>query len=148
MSRENVEIVRQPLTAASHSHRRLEQRVGLRFPRALTLVVRLAWRLPLRSRLRQALLRRGMQLGLEALNRGDFEAGYALYDTQIELISDPRLTALGFDRVYRGREERIRFQERWTAEWGNFQFAPEELVDLGDGRLFASGRIVGSGLSS
>jgi len=38
--------------------------------------------------------------------------------------------------------------ERWTAEWGDFQFAPEELVDLGDGRLFASGRIVGSGLSS
>ena|SRR5215217_1143345 len=71
-----------------------------------------------------------------------------VYDSEVELISDPRLIALGFERVYRGREERIRFQERWTAEWGDFQFAPEELVDLGDGRLFASGRIVGSGLSS
>jgi len=76
-----------------------------------------------------------MRLGLEATKRADFEAGFALYDSQVELISDPRLTALGFDRVYRGREERIRFQERWAAEWGDLQFAPEELVDLGDGRL-------------
>ena len=86
--------------------------------------------------------------GPRGTNRGDFEAGYALYDNQVELISDPRLTALGFDRVYRGREERIRFQERWAAEWGDFRFAPEELVDLGDGRVFVSGQIVGSGLSS
>src|SRR5215217_1647592 len=58
-----------------------------------------------------------------------------VYDSEVELISDPRLIALGFERVYRGREERIRFQERWAAEWGDLQFAPEELVDLGDGRL-------------
>ena len=148
MTQENVQVVRQPLTVAPHSRRRLEERVGLRFPRVRTFLFGLAWRLPLRSRLRQALLRRAFQLGIEATNRADYEVGFALYDAHIKLISDHRLTALGFERVYRGWAERVRFQERWAAEWGHFQFAPEQLVDLGDGRVFASGRIVGTGLSS
>lgn len=33
-------------------------------------------------------------------------------------------------------------------EWGDFQLAPAELIDLGDGRVFVSGRIVASGLTS
>jgi ketosteroid isomerase-like protein len=148
MSQENVEVVRQPLTVAPHSRRRLEQRLAFRFPGVYTLLTRLVFRMPPRSRLRQALLRRGFQMGFEANNRGDFEAAYARYDSQVELITEPRLTELGFDRMYRGREERVRFQQRWAAEWGDFKFAPEELVDLGDGRLFVSGRIVGSGLTS
>jgi hypothetical protein len=148
MSLENVEVVRQPVAVAPHSRRRLEQRLGLRFPSVLALVARLVLRLPPRSRLRQAAIRRAVQLGLEANNRGDFEAAYAIYDPQVELVTESRLTALGFDRVYRGREQRIRFQQRWVDEWGDFQFAPEELVDLGDRRVFVWGRIVGSGLRS
>jgi hypothetical protein len=148
MSQENVEVVRQPVTVAPHSHRRFEERLGLRFPGILALLARLVLRLPPRSRLRQAAVRRAVQLGLEANNRGDFEAAFALYDPQVELVTESRLTALGFDRVYRGREQRIRFQQRWVDEWGDFQFAPEELVDLGDRRVLVSGRIVGSGLSS
>src|SRR5215203_3948794 len=148
MSGENVEVVRQPVAAAPHSRRRLEERLGLRFPGVLTLLNRLVWRLPPRSRLRQAVLRRAVKLGIDASNRGDFEAAFTLYDPQVELITEPRLIELGFDSTYRGREERVRFQHRWTAEWGDFRFAPDELVDLGDGRLFVSGRIVGSGLSS
>jgi hypothetical protein len=148
MSQENIEVVRQPVAVAPHSRRRLEQRLGLLFPSVLALVARLVLRLPPRSRLRQAAIRRAVQLGLEANNRGDFEAAFALYDPQVELITEPRLIELGFDRIYRGREERVRFQHRWAAEWGDFQFAPEELVDLGDRRVLVSGRIVGSGLSS
>jgi ketosteroid isomerase-like protein len=148
MAQENVEVVRQPLTVAPDSRRRPEEGAGLRFPGVLTRLNRLAFRLPPRSRLRQAVVRRATQLGLEAVNRGDFEAAFVLYDPLVELITEPRFVELGFERVYRGREERIRFQQRWVAEWGDFQFAPEELVDLGDDRLFVSGRIVGSGLSS
>jgi len=133
---------------APHARRRLEERAGLRFPGVLALLARLVLRLPPSSRLRQEAIRRAVQAGLEANNRRDFEAAYALYDPQVELVTEPRLTTLGFDRVYSGREERIRFQQRWTAEWGDFQFAPEELVDLGDGRVLVSGHIVGSGLSS
>src|SRR5215204_3653843 len=87
MSQENVEIARQSLTVAPHSRRRLEERLGLRFPGVLALVDRLVWRLPPRSRLRRAAFGRAARLALEAHNRGDFEAAVARYDSQVELIS-------------------------------------------------------------
>jgi ketosteroid isomerase-like protein len=148
MSQEDVGMVRQPMAVATRSRRRLEERLGLRFPGVMAFLTRLLWRLPRRSRLRQAVLRRLVQLGHEALNRGDLEVAFARYDPHVELVSDSRFVGLGFDRVYRGRAERVRFQQRWVAEWGDFRFEPEELIDLGDGRLFVHGRIVGSGLTS
>ena len=89
-----------------------------------------------------------MQLGLEAANRKDLEASSALYHPDIELIVDQQFVALGFDPVYRGREARISVQRRWVAEWGDFRYEPEELIDLGDGRVLVVGRMTGSGLSS
>src|SRR5215207_842054 len=148
MSQGNMEAVRQPFTVAPHSRRRLDERMVLRFPTVRALSQRLLWRLPPRSRLRQASLRRALQLGFEAVNRGDFEAAFATYDADVKLVSDPRLIGLGFDGVYRGRAERVRFQQRWVAEWGDFRFAPEELLYLRDDRVFVDGRIVGTGLSS
>jgi ketosteroid isomerase-like protein len=140
--------VRQPLALDARSSRRLEERLGLRFPGVMAFLDRLLFRLPPRSRLRQAVLRRLIQQGHDALNRGDFEVAFARYDPHVELVSDSRFVGLGFDGVYHGRAERIRFQQRWVAEWGDFRFAPEELIDFGDGRLFVQGRIVGSGRSS
>jgi ketosteroid isomerase-like protein len=148
MSQESVRMVRQPMAVATRSRRRLEERLGLRFPGVVAFLGGLVWRLPPHSRLRQAFLRRAATMGCEAANRGDFEAAFVLYDQQVELVSDSRFIELGFDGVYRGRAERIRFQQRWSAEWGDFQFAPEELIDLGDGRVFMRGRTVGSGLTS
>jgi hypothetical protein len=55
---------------------------------------------------------------------------------------------LRFQGVMRFLVRPIRFQQRWSTEWGDFQFAPEELIDLGDGRVFMRGRTVGSGLTS
>jgi ketosteroid isomerase-like protein len=140
--------VRQPLALDARSSRRLEERLGLLFPGVMAFLDRLLFRLPPRSRLRQAVLRRLIQQGHDALNRGDFEVAFARYDPHVELVSDSRFVGLGFDGVYHGRAERIRFQQRWVAEWGDFRFAPEELIDFGDGRLFVQGRIVGSGRSS
>jgi ketosteroid isomerase-like protein len=148
MSEESVRMVRQPMAVATRSRRRVEERLGLRFPGIVAVVGGFVWRLPPHSRIRQAFLRRAATMGCEAANRGDFEATFVLYDEQIELVPDSRFVDLGFDGLYRGRGERIRFQQRWSAEWGDFQFAPEELIDLGDGRVFMCGRTVGSGLTS
>jgi hypothetical protein len=63
------------------------------------------------------MLRRATQAGFEALNRGDYEAAFTLYHPDGELITPPGFVGLGFDPLYRGREERIDFQRRWTAEW-------------------------------
>jgi hypothetical protein len=123
---QNTKVVRQPLVVRPHSRRRLEQRLGLRFPRALALLARSISRLPPRSRLRRVLLRRFAQLGFEALNRRDYEAVFALlYHPDAELTVFPEFVALGFEPVYRGLDARIGFHERWNAEWGDFWFEPK-----------------------
>jgi ketosteroid isomerase-like protein len=147
-AQEPVELVRQAVDVTPSSGRHFDERMALRFPRAVTSLYRLLWRLPPQSRLRRVVFRRAVRLGLEALNRRDYDAAFANYDPHVELILEPRLVGLGFDRVYRGREERVRLQQRWFAEWGDFRFAPKELIDLGDRRILVFGHIVGSGLSS
>jgi len=59
-------IVRKPLHARERSHRTLDQRLCLRFPRLAAATFRRIGRLPPRSRLRQASLWRAAGLGLEA----------------------------------------------------------------------------------
>ena len=148
MSQENLDAVRQPITLRAHPRRSLEEHLALHFPRALSLLVRAVWSLPPRSRLRQALIRRSVKLGFEALNRGDFKSAFSAYDPQVEMVPAPQLKGLGLDNVYRGLEGRARFQQRWHAEWGDFQHVPEEVIDLGENGVFVSGRLRGKGRSS
>jgi ketosteroid isomerase-like protein len=93
------------------------------------------------------MVRRFVQLAYEATNRGDYEAGFMLHHLDVELMVPPQFTALGFDTRYRGRQERIDFQRRWTAEWGEVRFEPEEVIDLG-ARVLVIARMTGSGLGS
>jgi ketosteroid isomerase-like protein len=119
----------------------------LRFPSAVTYLIRMVLRLPPGSRLRGAVLRRALQTGFDAINRGDFESSFLLYDPQVVFITPRPLVDIGFDREYRGREARHEFQRRWTAEWGEMLFQPDEVLDFGD-RLLCIGQVKGSGLSS
>jgi ketosteroid isomerase-like protein len=148
MSREDVEVVRQPISLKASSRRRLEERLGLRFPRALAVLARAVWRLPLRSRLRRGVVRRAVVLAWEALNRRDLEVTFALYRPDVEAIFPPQLVSVGFEPVYRGREERVEVQRRVMAEWGEFWFESDELIELGEARLLVLMRVKGSGLSS
>jgi ketosteroid isomerase-like protein len=145
---DGTQIVRLSVDLADQSRRRFDERIYLRFPALRSIVGRAVWRLPSRSRLRQALIRRAVKLGFEAMNRGDFKAAFSAYDPQLEMITDSKLRALGFDDVYHGVEGRMRFQERWQAEWRDFKYALEEVIDFGDDRLLVSGRLRGSGRSS
>jgi ketosteroid isomerase-like protein len=141
------EVVRTPLSVRPHSRRSLEQRLTIRYPRASALLFRFLLLLPPRSRLRRATLARGIQQGLEAYNRGDYETVLAGYDPNIELISEPEVVELGFDATYHGHDGWRRYAERWNAEWGAYATRPEELIDLGDGRALVVGtqRARGSG---
>ncbi len=147
MSQENVEVVRQPIAVRAHTRRRLDERLALRFPRPLAFLARAVWRLSPRSRLRQAMTLHAVQLGFEATNRGDYEAAFGLYHPDCEAIFPPQIVGLGEDPVYRGREERIAVQQRWTAEWGELRFEPEEIIHR-DPRVLVIGRMKGSGLRS
>ena len=147
MSEENVEIVRQPIAVRAQSRRHLDERLGLRFPRALALFARTIWGLPPRSRLRRWLVSRFARLGFEAFNRGDHEAGLLLYHPDVESTWPPQLATVGVQSKIRGREERLRFQDNWRAEWGGLSFEIEQLFAAGD-RVLVLGRTKGSGLSS
>jgi ketosteroid isomerase-like protein len=148
MSRENVVVVRQPVTLRQDTRRGLEERLALRFPRALAPLVRAVFRLPPRSRFRQLFVRRVVQLGFEALNRGDNEPAFVLYHPEVELILPQEFVGLGLPAVVRGRKERECFEWTWIGEWGQVLYDFEEIIDLGDGRGVVVGRIKGSGPSS
>jgi hypothetical protein len=119
MSQENVEVTRQPLALAADSHRRMEERLALRFPYIQTLVLRGWSKLPPRSRLRQAIARRVLRLGFEAANRGDYEVTFSLYDRDVEFIPPKDLIGLGDQASYRGLEARVRYEHNWRAQWGD-----------------------------
>ena len=141
------EVVRQPIAVKGRSTRGLEERLALRFPRITAFLARTVWRLPTRSRLRQALLRRVVVLGWEAMNRVDLEFGLALYHEDVESIFDPRAVTLGLANT-RGREARRRTLTEVYAETREMRFEPDELIDLGDDRLLVIGRMRGAGRSS
>ena len=148
MSEENVEPIRQPIALGMRSRRRLEERVALRYPRMTAFLAAAIWRLPRRSRLRRAVLKRAVVTCWEAMNRVDLEAGLALYDPDVDSIVDPDMTALGFDETVRGRERRLHNLRQVYAEFHEFRFDPDELIDLGNDRLLVVGRMKGSGRSS
>jgi ketosteroid isomerase-like protein len=135
MSRENVEVVRQKLILRERSGRRLEQRIAMRFPWFANLWLRLMARLPPASRLRQALMVRGAQGILEALNRGDLEVVLLAYHPDVEFQQPTTFGdqgQLGFQSTYRGYEGFHTFQRDWLGDWAEFRYRPGELIDLGD----------------
>jgi hypothetical protein len=126
MAQEKFEIIRQPIAVRAHSRRHLEERLALRFPRALTFLGRAVWRLPPRSRLRQALLRRAMRLALEATNRGDYEATFgALYDPDCEAIYPAKMVAVGGQPRTLGREARSAFKGSGRPNGPSFDGSPK-----------------------
>jgi SnoaL-like domain len=135
MSQENVEVVRHKLTLRERSGRTLEQRIALRFPWFGDLWLRFMARLPPQSRMRQALMLRGAQGMLEALNRGDNEVVLLAYHPDVEFQQAPSpgdQGQLGFQPTYRGYEGFHTFQRDWLSDWAEFRYEPGELIDLGD----------------
>ena len=148
MSRENVELVRYPLSVRATSRRNRRERLALRFSGVVALGGRAIQRLSPRSRLRQKLVRRAARLFLEAYNRKDVEAAYALYHPDCETIIPHQLVTVGaFEPTVRGSQARLSVQRRWHAEWGEFRIESTEVIDLGD-RVLTLGHVRGSGLSS
>jgi ketosteroid isomerase-like protein len=137
MSRENV--VRKPLSAREGAGRAFDERLALRFPRAFRALGRLCLRLSTKSRIRQALIWRSVAQGLGAANRRDFDAVLPRYHPDVEIQVDPVLLGLGDIRAsYRGHQGYRQLYDDWLPAWGDgFQFRPQELIDLGDGRLLA-----------
>jgi ketosteroid isomerase-like protein len=152
MSQEKAEIahsnvVRQPIRVRASNHRRPEERLFLRFPWLVPPVSRLLFALAPRSRLRKAGIRRLSRLALEGANRGDYAAVFATLPDHFEVVTPRELVQVGFEPRYRGREGRMRMQQTWVAELGEFHQEGKEVIDAGD-RLVLLARMRGTGASS
>jgi ketosteroid isomerase-like protein len=142
------EAVRSPMGSANHSRRRLEQHLGVRFPRLLIGFARRIWRLP-PGRLRRALVSRNVRTAWEAFNRRDLDAAFMLYHPDCESIFPDELRTVGFSVPGTdNRNDRVRVQREGFADWGgSLHFKPEELIEVGD-RLLSIGRMAATGPGS
>jgi ketosteroid isomerase-like protein len=148
MSHENVGIQRQPIRLESSPRRHLDERLSLRFPRVRVALTRALFRLPARSRIRTVMLSRAVRLGVEASSGGDYDSAFSFYHPDAELVTPPEAVVVtNFPANVKGRRERVRLERMWRAEWGDFRYEPEELIDLQD-QVLLLGRMVGSGPSS
>jgi ketosteroid isomerase-like protein len=93
------------------------------------------------------MLRYAVRRAFEAINRGDDEAAMVVLAVDCESSPPPELVQVGFDPVYRGRQERLRLQRTWVADLGEFQQEVEELIDCGD-QVVILARMRGTGLGS
>jgi ketosteroid isomerase-like protein len=134
MSRENVEIVRQPLRVRERSSRPFDQRLSLRFPRLLDAYSRLIDSLPPSSRIRQAVLRRAARLTLEAWNRRDLDAFHLGRALDWEFRPAREFVQAGLtEQCYRGPAGYRDFMSSFSDAWGaDARAEAAELIDLGD----------------
>jgi ketosteroid isomerase-like protein len=141
------EVERQRFDLRETTRRRWDERLLLRFPKLGYALVRTTTRRPPGSRLRRSLLRHAFERALEAANRGDYEAAFALIPPDYEAYPHPDLVGLGFQRVYRGPEERLRFQEEWIEVVGDFKQESGEMIDTGE-QLLVLSQMKGAGIGS
>jgi hypothetical protein len=134
MSRENIAIISQPLRALDRPRRTLDQRLLLRFPRMTAAYVRLVGRLPPASKLRQAAIRRGVGLGIEAYNRRDLAAAVVGWDADFDYRPGLDWVKDGLvESSYRGLEGYRRYARiADEVAGGALYLKPIELIDLGD----------------
>jgi ketosteroid isomerase-like protein len=147
MAAEAPEVTRQSIEVRESSRRRWDERLVLRFPAIAYALTRWLTRLSPTSALRRATLRHVWRRVLEAANRGDWEAAFAILPPDYEAHPPADFAALGFGAVYRGREERLQVQRRWMEVLGDFQQEAKELIDLGD-RILLLAWMRGTGLGS
>lgn len=97
--------------------------------------------------MRRAIVRIVCRRVLEAANRGDYEAAFAVLPPDYETYPPQEMVGLGFEPVYRGPDERLGLQLRWLDQLGEFQQEAKEVIDIGD-RIVLLGWMRGTGLGS
>lgn len=134
IARDEVAHVRIPVRVRDQSTRTLDQRLAICFPRLLAALARRLFKLPPSSRLRQAMLRRVIQLGAEAYNRRDLEAVVINYDPEIEYYPYREFVDAGLaEPCYHGPSGYRAYIEATYEVWGtDVRLEPTELIDLGD----------------
>jgi SnoaL-like domain len=127
-------VVRKPVRLREGKSRAFEQRLLTRMPWLAAFALRLVAKLPPSSRLRQALLWRGMRLSAEAFNRRDLDALAPTRDPDFEFHPPPEAVESGFfEPCYRGAGGYDRYFSELSDVWGtDIRIESLELIDMGD----------------
>jgi ketosteroid isomerase-like protein len=128
------QVVRKPLRVRERSRRTLDQRLLLRFPSLAAAPLRLIGRLPPSSRLRHAVIWRGVRTGLEAYNRRDLAVAAAGFHPDLEYYPYREFVEAGLaEPCYHGPAGYRAYIESTYDVWGgDVQLHPKELIDLGE----------------
>jgi hypothetical protein len=145
-----AELVRTAIGPARlPTKRTLDEQIFVRWPGVYAAFSRAVQRLPRRSRLRRALLRRTALSGWGAFVRGDFDLVFVRFAPNFEYNPPREWQAAGMRSVYRGqaglREWAADMRDAW--EWIENQ--PLEVLDAGDVLVFRNQvrlRALGSGI--
>jgi ketosteroid isomerase-like protein len=127
-------VVRRRVPLREGKGRAFEQRLIARVPWLAAPALRLVAKLPPSSRLRQALLWRGVRLSAEAFNRRDLDALVPTRDPDFEFHPPREGVESGFfEPSYRGAEGYSRYVSELSDVWGaDIRIESLELIDLGD----------------
>ena len=128
------EVVRKPVRLREGSSRAFEQRLFARLPWLAAPSLRLVAKLQPRSRLRQALVWRGIRLSVEAFNRRDLDALAPTRDPDFEFHPPREGVESGFfEPCYRGAAGYRKYVSELADVWGaDMRVESLDLLDMGD----------------
>jgi ketosteroid isomerase-like protein len=132
-------------------HRKLDERLWVRFPALMHASAAAILRLPQRSRLRQALVSHWVRRSYEIVNRRDFKLALAAQDPEVVIRYAPDPGGrIPPDLVgeFRGHDGFRRAWQAWLEAFEDLRLEPEEVIDLGGDRLLVAMRAVGRGTGS
>jgi ketosteroid isomerase-like protein len=133
----------------SATGRKIEERIGVRWPSLLPRMNRSMLRLRPGSRARRAMLRRMARIAYDSWNRGDFALVPYVDDPEVEThITQGSERPIGLDSVYYGPEGHCRAMETWNEAWETWDAEIEEVIEEGRDRMLVIGRVHAVGSAS
>lgn len=134
MSRPDARAVRTTIDPDLPPRRRrtVDERLVVRWPGLYARGARAFERLPPRSRIRRALLRRGVHSAWGAWSRGDLDVVLVRYAPDAVLDAVPNMVAAGMPQKYEGHEGIRRLSADWREAWEEMGLVPFEVLDFGD----------------
>jgi hypothetical protein len=133
MSRENTEVARIRVGPDAHlpKRRTLDERLIVRWPWLYSALARAGNRLPSRSRLRRAGVRRAVLSGWAAWARQDLDLMLVRYAPDCRLDALPEMVAAGMPGTYHGHAGVRELAADWREVWERMEPIPQEIVDAG-----------------
>jgi ketosteroid isomerase-like protein len=124
-----------------------DERFFVRFPGAYRSASVWLNRLPVRSRLRRAMVARRIARAYAAVNRRDFEVVLLGLDPANEYRPAADMIAPDQEPVFSGHDGYLEMWQNWLDVFEDLRFEPEEILDFGD-RLLVTARQLAHGSKS